>query len=159
MKTKKTLFLLLFFSWAVFAAQAQKKGGKIMQQTTSGSLKGKTYKVTFKNKSEKDMYVAVAYYDNDPRTMGGRCFYSKGWYKVKQGKSIWLNVSGKKFYYHAHQVGKNDVSYGSEKEFYVHPIKAFNIRRAAVGRYKREGDKYSKYKFDKIPESRMITIK
>lgn len=158
MRTKKVFLLMLIFSWAAFAAQAQRKGGDIVQQTTSGSLKGKKHKVTFKNNSNKDMYVAVAYYDNDPQTMGGRCFYSKGWYKVKQGKSIWLNVSGRKFYYHAHQVGKSEVSYGSEKEFYVHPIKAFNIRRANVTQYEKYGKKYSKYKFDKIPESKIVTI-
>lgn len=159
MQTRKIVFFTFIFVWAAFAIQAQTKGKPIVQQVTSGSLKGKTYKVTFKNTSDKNMYVAVAYYDNDPRTMGGRCFYSKGWYKVKSGKSIWLNVSGRRFYYHAHQVGNKEVAVGSEKAFYVEAIKAFNIKRASA---KRKGEKYKKYevyKFDKIPESKTVIIK
>lgn len=155
MKTLYSLLFLLCFVGFSYSVKAQ----KIVQQTTSGSLKGKTYKVTFKNESDKDMFVAVAYYDNNPSTMGGRCFYTKGWFKVKKGKSIWTNVSGRRFYYHAHEVGNHEVSIGSEKELYVHPVDKFNIKKAdnkyAHGKNKR----YKLYKFDKIPESKLVTLK
>ncbi|HAS45867.1 MAG TPA: hypothetical protein DCS93_35625 [Microscillaceae bacterium] len=158
----KTLYSLLFTICLVglsFTTKAQDSEDKVLQKTISGGAKGKTYKVTFKNESGKDMYVAVAYYDKNPSTMGGRCFYTKGWFKVNKGKSIWTNVSGRRFYYHAHQIGKQNVSIGSEKEFYAHRIKKFNLKKADNEYMYGKKKDYKLYKFDKIPASNQVTLK
>ncbi|OJJ20128.1 hypothetical protein BKI52_16790 [marine bacterium AO1-C] len=142
-----------------FSSKAQDSEDKILQKTISGGKKGKKHKVTFKNESAKDMYVAVAYYDKNPTTMGGRCFYTEGWFIVEKGKSIWTNVSGRRFYYHAHQVGNQEVSIGSEKEFYAHPVKKFNIKKADNKYMYGKNKDYKLYKFDKIPASNQVTLK
>jgi len=159
MKTFYSLLCIISLLGLSFTSSAQDSEDKILQKTIDGDVKGKKYKVTFKNESGKDMYVAVAYYDKNPTTMGGRCFYTKGWFKVKKGESIWTNISGRKFYYHAHQIGNQKVFIGSEKEFYAHRIKKFNIKKADNRYMYGKKKDYKLYKFDKIPTSNQVTLK
>ncbi len=91
--------------------------------------------------------------------MEGHCFYTRGWFKVDKGKSIWMNVPGRQFYYHAHQIGKQDVFIGSEKEFFAHPVKKFSIKKADDKHVHAKNKQYKLYKFDKIPASNQVTLK
>lgn len=158
MLTKKTWLLISLFTCVGWVLKAQTKSGTTQQVINRGS-KSKTHKLTFKNEAAKDMYIAIVYYDRDPKKMGEYCYYSKGWFKVQKGKSIWMNATGRQFYYHAHQVGNKKKAIGSEKEFYAHPTKLFNIKRASAHRKGAKYETYEVYKFDKIPESKEVTLK
>lgn len=90
--------------------------------------------ITFKNEHTKAIYVAIAFKDNNPYTMGGMAMWTKFWFKCEPGKSIVLTYPtayGDK-YFHAHVAGDKSTSWGSQEKYYVHPSKGYSIMQGSV---------------------------
>lgn len=113
MKFSHILSLLFFISLSSFA---------VGQSSFDNEIK-------FQNNYDKDIYISIAYHDDNPFTMGGQSPWTKMWFKCKAGKSLSLKFPsfyGEK-YYHAHVDGDKSINWGAGTKFYLHPTKGYTI--------------------------------
>jgi hypothetical protein len=89
-------------------------------------------RVSFFNRSQKNVYVALAYYKRMPEGDVALCTY--GWFEVKKEKSktLWLkNIQREKgVFYHAHNVVNRNDNWGGSLFYMVHPTSPFHIAYA-----------------------------
>ncbi len=89
-------------------------------------------RVTFFNRSQKNVYVALAYYKRMPEGDIALCTY--GWFEVKNGKSktLWLKdiQREKGVFYHAHNTANRNDNWGGSLFYMVHPVQPFHIAYA-----------------------------
>ena len=88
-----------------------------------------SHQVNFQNDFDKDIYICIAYLDNNPFTKGGRSVWTKMWFKCEAGESRKINFPSayQDHYYHAHVDGDKSINWGEGEKFYLHPSNGYTI--------------------------------
>jgi uncharacterized membrane protein len=88
-------------------------------------------KTVIYNRSNKNVYIALAYYTRLPEGNVALCSY--GWFEVKKGasKTIWTKAMKEKgMYYHAHNTTNRNDNWGGSLFYMVHPTIPFHVAYA-----------------------------
>jgi uncharacterized membrane protein len=83
------------------------------------------------NRSNKNVYVSLAYYTRLSEGNVALCSY--GWFEVKKNssKTVWTKaIKEKGIFYHAHNIANRNDNWGGSLFYMVHPSIPFHISYA-----------------------------